>query len=1112
MIRTIIQTWGVVARRMASDRLMLAAAAITILLATTLLAAGPIYADAVNVASLRRTLEGAPFLVANLEITARGQAADHPRYEQSVRQVATDAFNPPGVEVVGQIEASAFEISLGSDDRVDLASIQWLEGVQGHATLVDGTWPTNGPSTPQLAVQQSAADRIGLAVGDEVTLQNRRDASDTVTAVISGIFRAADAQDPYWHDDQLIGTGQRESASFLEHGPFLADRATIGSVFGSTTPSTFSWRVYPNHDALGVGDIAALRRSVGALQDRLNASLEEQTGVTGSSAQVFTVTSELGARLREAEQSIEVTRSNVLMLSVQLAVIAGYALMLTSGLLVEGRKVETGLLRSRGASNGQLLAVSVMEGIILTLPAALLAPWLAAWALNAFNHVGPLASIGLGFEPEVNRTSYVLAAVAAGCCMIALAIPALRSSRTFNESNIARGREKTRGIAQRVGLDLALLAVALVAFWQLRTRGIQISSTVRGRFGVDPLLVAAPALALLAGGALALRAVPLLARFGEKLASKGRGTVPALSAWQVARRPLRYARASLLLIMAVAFGLFAASYSTTWASSQADQATFEVGTDLRVSPGQLSGSIEPLQLGSAHDQVAGLIETMPVHTVSGQLTAGGMITRTIALDAAVAADVVALRGDLSSTPFDELMRRLRDDRPAIASLPLPGEPQTLAIVVSAIEAEPCEACADPRIRVVLQDGDGLLHRLDMGVLTVDQEQVEKVQMRLEVGLVRDLDGQRVATPRYPISLIGIEIAAPVGFTPPRDMTVALHSMEVSDTSGDPEWSSVLDPDTNWVLSASTVIGGFLQPKIQRLQDGSDLNLALTTVGEVTDQIVYFGMRPGHIELPDTISAVVTGGFLTESGRQIGEIIRLDDLRIERDRVRLVGELEAFPTVPPDSANVVIVDLASLQIMGYEPGSRIDGPSEYWVTLDVGASAEEELRQAPFDSMRVVDRAATTLALQTDPIALGSIAALSLGFTAAALLAAVGFIVSAVASARERVNEFTLLRALGLSSRQLGVWLTLEQAILVALGLFFGTLVGLGLVGLVLPLITVTQEGSIAFPDPAITYPITAILALDAAVILALVVVVMVLSVVVRRQRLASQIRMGQETG
>ena len=48
--------WGVVLRRTRSDWVILSAAMITTLLATTLLASGPIYAGAVTLSGLHRTL------------------------------------------------------------------------------------------------------------------------------------------------------------------------------------------------------------------------------------------------------------------------------------------------------------------------------------------------------------------------------------------------------------------------------------------------------------------------------------------------------------------------------------------------------------------------------------------------------------------------------------------------------------------------------------------------------------------------------------------------------------------------------------------------------------------------------------------------------------------------------------------------------------------------------------------------------------------------------------------------------------------------------------------------------------------------------------------------
>src|SRR5207248_10901718 len=127
----------------------------------------------------------------------------------------------------------------------------------------------------------------------------------------------------------------------------------------------------------------------------------------------FSVDTSLDDILRTAERSLLVTRSGVLILTVQLAILAGYALLLTAGLLIEQRRVETALLRSRGADARQVGVMALMEGLVLALPAALLGPWIAAFALRTLNHVGPLADIDLHLDPRVGRSAYELAFVSA---------------------------------------------------------------------------------------------------------------------------------------------------------------------------------------------------------------------------------------------------------------------------------------------------------------------------------------------------------------------------------------------------------------------------------------------------------------------------------------------------------------------------------------------------------------------------------------------------------------------------------------------------------------------------------------------------------------------------
>ncbi len=453
---------------------------------------------------------------------------------------------------------------------------------------------------------------LGYEVGDEIDLTNRREQEIVQTVRVVGTYRVLNPQDDYWYGDELDTTGVLVGSSFTTYGPFYVTAETF---FESMTPfsSEISWRVYPIHDNLTVSEVAPLRRQIEALEGRLN--------VGRNSGNRMRLETGLITILRETERSLLVTRSSVLILTIQLAILAGYALLLTAGLLAESRQIETTLLRSRGAGNNQILAMALMEGILLTVPAAIVAPFLATFVLRALNVAGPLSEINLVINPVVTQSSYIIAGIAALGCLAALAYPAFRSASQFGDIRAERSRESGRSVVQRAGLDIALIVVAIVGFWQLQRFGAPITETVQGRLGIDPLLVAAPAIGLLAGGVVALRTLPLISRFAETLTSRSTVLVPALSAWQVARRPLRYARAALLLMLATAIGLFSVAYATTWRASQSDQAAFQTGAQLRVEPDRRVGTAIPYWvLRDAYEDLPGFQDVMPVQREFGQLS------------------------------------------------------------------------------------------------------------------------------------------------------------------------------------------------------------------------------------------------------------------------------------------------------------------------------------------------------------------------------------------------------------------------------------------------------------------------------------------------------------
>ena len=135
--------------------------------------------------------------------------------------------------------------------------------------------------------------------------------------------------------------------------------------------------------------------------------------------------------------------------------------------------------------------------------------------------------------------------------------------------------------AAAAGADIALLAVAAIAVWELRHYSA-VAPSASGGTGIDPVLVFAPALALAGISLIPLRGLPAAARLLNRVTAGGRRLDTALASWEISRHPVRQAGPVLLAVLAVATGTLALAQYQSWHQSAQDQAAFATGSDVRV--------------------------------------------------------------------------------------------------------------------------------------------------------------------------------------------------------------------------------------------------------------------------------------------------------------------------------------------------------------------------------------------------------------------------------------------------------------------------------------------------------------------------------------------------
>ena len=145
----------------------------------------------------------------------------------------------------------------------------------------------------------------------------------------------------------------------------------------------------------------------------------------------------------------------------------------------------------------------------------------------------------------------------------------------------ARARPPAAPWLQRYYIDVLAVIALGVLVWQIRQRGGFVEGSLTGRGpALDPSLLLAPAAALLTLAFLLLRALPWLMVVA---AWAGQRTAPAwvsLSLRRMARHPLPYASLTVVVTLAAALGVFAGSFQTTLARSEADQASHRIGGDI----------------------------------------------------------------------------------------------------------------------------------------------------------------------------------------------------------------------------------------------------------------------------------------------------------------------------------------------------------------------------------------------------------------------------------------------------------------------------------------------------------------------------------------------------
>ncbi len=1063
----LLTTWQLVVKRSLAHWKLLVSVVVGVVLASVITSGTIIYFDSLRELALRTALEGYPD--SELDIILKGTRG--PTTAQEYQRVASLVEREVGAHIAPLLED---QVLIGRSATMFLARPEQENNVRDSSdrsyfafapTLLDqitllpgGRLPSPDPIPSdeyplvlEALVPRADAERYGVGVGDRLSaVQTSTVGIPYISVVISGLFERRDPSNSLWRlDDEVL---RSTVGSGFNTVPFFIPQETFLGVMGQSLPqmsSTYGWLLNVDASRITSANSTGTLNSIRLLNQRIGAELIGHRQLTS-----------LDDALATFDQRLLFSKLQMFVVLILIAVVVLYYVVTISALLVEQNAGEIILLRGRGASSFQILIVFALEGATISVLAAIVAPLLASFVVAALG-LTPLFSELTDsslLTVSISGGAYAMSALGGVLSFFALMIPAFRASRM----GVARHRQEAARptqapFYQRYYLDVLLLIVGIFMFTQLREQGSLAARGALGEVVENQLLLAAPAVILVASAMVLLRVFPIALTLLSRALSPHAPPGALMGLWQMARNPTHYGRLSLLLILMAGLGILAASFGGTLERSFRERVQYQVGSDIRIEGIALNTTGQTRAVADAYSRISG-VESVS-HAFRGRgvdLTNRlGRPYEMFAVDSDTFAALAWFRNDFSDRALPEVVAAL-DGVEAPPGLPLP--PNTRGFIVFA-KADRAHQSVILTARV--RDANGRYFNFPLG--TLDSSSWRQMEVTFFGG-----DGPPTSRllPSSPLTLVSLMVHQTNPNARLSPGSLLIDDIRVRRGGGDVEIIETLSDSASWSALQSTPEAAADRIRTTAISPSGDGAL-LFLWGEgppLTSRGIFFG-EGGLEPLPVLANDV----FLEENGHKLGDEITVS-LGGARLPVRLADSVAFFPTLDTPNNSYLIADVD--QVVAYANLGSLFGevrPNEVWLSTSLNGQEREALlttlsEDPPFNQGAVRDMADALEAARVDPLVeTGWRALLFISFSAVLILSCIGFLIHAYVSFRSRQLQFALMRTIGFSMWQLIALVWLEQILVIGAGMALGIWMGGRIGAVIMPFLASNETGGQVLP-------------------------------------------------
>lgn len=466
---------------------------------------------------------------------------------------------------LGKVEAQS---QMKRDDLGKLGiRLGYMSDLPEHIALLAGEMYSDTGITEadyiETVISESAMVSMNLLVGEHIEFSGLKTVNgDTIRIKIVGVYTVKEQGDFYWQNtpDSMDTVCLMNEELFREY--FTGDNAEKYTI-------TCTYNVLYSYEDIKASDVAMLKKEANKL---LKESAFKNTMNTPEYLKIL-------ERYEGKKIRIDAT---LFILQIPVLILLCAFLFMISGQMYQMEMNEISVLKSRGASAGQIFRLYLYQNLFLTFIGMVLGLPLGGVFCRLLGSADNFLKFNIKRELQISYTPEVFgyALLAVVMSVLITTLPTLKHSRFTIVKLKQQKALKKNTLWEKCFLDLIFLCIAFYGFYNYSNNTEALTQRVLKGEALDPLLYISSSLFILGSGLLLLRIQPYVVKGINKVGLRWWKPAPYASFMEIIKNGRKQQFIMIFMILTISLGMFHATVARTILRNAEDNKEYLDGADL----------------------------------------------------------------------------------------------------------------------------------------------------------------------------------------------------------------------------------------------------------------------------------------------------------------------------------------------------------------------------------------------------------------------------------------------------------------------------------------------------------------------------------------------------